>query len=121
MPPGTGVTAKLARVVHTGLVALLVAACAGPATPRPATPDPGLVTRAGLGDEWPFSVDVGELRCNELDGRPLVTFAVDGIEYALNGAARDAGFPELDATILTAWPDVSGLGPLIDRGLELCG
>lgn len=103
-------------------IALLVAACGGSAgATAPSRPlEPGAITRADLGAAWPFAVDAGELRCNELAGRPLVTFAVDGIEYALNGAARDAGFPELDTTVLPSWPDVSGLGPLIERGLELC-
>lgn len=58
-------------------------------------------------------------------GRRLVTFntghGIDGTEYGLTEAARDFGFPALDEAILPAWPDTTGLRPVIERGLLLCG
>jgi hypothetical protein len=54
-------------------------------------------------------------------GRILVTFSAgDGIEYGLNGSALDFGFPDLDATILPAYPDKTGTLDLIELGLTLC-
>ena len=54
-------------------------------------------------------------------GRISVTFDTgDGIEYALNGSAKDEGLPELDETVLTDYPNAVNTLPLIDRGLELC-
>lgn len=109
-------------------VASLLAACSATTTVttrEPAlTADAGHITRGSYGPDWPFAVDAGTLSCQESGGaysRPLVTFDVgNGIKYALNGAARDFGFPEVDRSIVADYPDVSGLGPVIKQGLALC-
>lgn len=103
---------------------LLVAACGSSGVDIDPTPRPteaGFITEAAYGSAWPFTKPSGVLRCVESAGRPLVTFSPgDGIEYALNGAAIDFGFPELDATILTDFPDKTGVLPLIEQALEDC-
>lgn len=110
--------------------ALMPIACSSPAVtavPEPPTAEPPsssiVVTAEEYGDEWPFTVPSGTLYCYEdlLEGRQYVTFGTgDGIEYGVNGSARDFGFPEMDETILTDYPDRSKTLPLIDRALELC-
>lgn len=118
-----------ARNVALVTIALVVVACGGAGSgnddPRPTrTPPAGYVTRADFA-EWPFVPSSGTLFCDpsgKNDGRLLVRINFgDGVEYALNGQARDFGFPELDTTVMPAWPDGSSLGPIIERGLELCG
>jgi Protein of unknown function (DUF2511) len=109
------------------LVLVLVAACSGPgaaASVEPEATDPGYITRAEYGADWPFVVPAGTLSCQPSganDGRLLVTFDVgDGIEYALNGQAKDFGFPELDESVLSPEAGPVDTLPLIDRGLDLC-
>jgi hypothetical protein len=77
------------------------------------------VSRADFGTDWPLTVEGGVLAC---EGAGSVTFAAGGTTYAVNGMAetQDAG-----ADIDPIWKDVGGglkknIGPLIDRGLELC-
>ena len=117
------------KLAATASVAVLIAGCfvSGPASrPTPTTEpaDPGYITRAEYGSDWPFTVAAGTLSCNMSGGansRPLVTFSAgDGIEYALNGAAIDFGFPELDAMILEDYPSKTGVLPFIDRASPLC-
>jgi hypothetical protein len=114
-------------MLAVAVAVLLVGACGGAAATRAPTPepvDPGYITKAEYGDEWPFTVATGTLVCNPSgnnDGRLLVTFDTgDGIQYALNGQAKDFGFPELDATILKDYPTLVGVLPLIERALKLC-
>lgn len=114
------------------LVMLAVAACSGtsssapsvlPLQTAPATRDLGYITKAELGEAWPFTIPAGTLKCydDNLTGKKYVTFDDgDGIEYALNGSARDFGFPELDETILIDYPDRTATLPLVDRALGLC-
>jgi hypothetical protein len=116
-------------------LALIVIACGATpsATRTPSTPSPtvdavdaGYITKAEVGMAWPFTIPSGTLRCYDdaLTGRQYVTFDNgDGIEYALNGSARDFGFPELDETILIDFPNPNTTTlvlPLITRALELC-
>ena len=111
------------------LVGIVAAGCAS-AAPTPTvgpipTSDPGYVTKAEYGDGWPFTVPAGSLHCYDdpLNGRKYVTFShpgEDGVEYAVNGSARDLGYPELDKQMMPALPNRVGLTPLIERGLELC-
>lgn len=105
-------------------------ACGGTQT---TAPDGSIVCTGGLPnatrrqvtatdfDEWPFLPRIGTLACHLDDGRRLVRIDFGGeIEYALNGQSRDFGFPELDTTVMPDWPDGSSLGPIIERGLDLC-
>jgi hypothetical protein len=82
----------------------------------------GSVSKADMGSDWPLTVDSGTLHCDAL----AVTFeAPDGTEYALNGVARDqTDLPDIEP-IWAPDPESGGglkksIGPLIDRGLELC-
>lgn len=108
----------------------VVASCGGTvatSTPTPEAAEPGYLTQAEYGADWPFTVPAGKLACYDGaaaggDGRILVTFWVEdrGIEYALNGSALDFGFPDLDTTILPDYPNKVGILDLIERGLTLC-
>lgn len=133
-------TTKLARILW---VTLLVTACSSGGTVAPtiapvattkttpvASPTPSApassITRAEYGAQWPFTVPAGTLHCYDdpLNARLYVTFSHEGeagVEYALNGSARDFGFPELDASILVDYPDRSKTLSLIETGLALCG
>jgi hypothetical protein len=64
------------------LAAVTVLACA---PPGPLPPPPGYVSRAILGDEWPLTVEDGQLAC--LTGKAVV-FKHGGRTYALNGTAK---------------------------------
>ena len=98
-----------------GAAALLGAGCGS------GSHDNSIEVHARDFDRWPLTVDEGTLRC---EGAGSVTFEAGGQTYAVNGTARglDAGS---DIDIIWADdPDVDGLklsiGPLINRGLELC-
>jgi hypothetical protein len=126
--------------IALGLIVVLVSACGAgsratpsprptPApepTPEPTIPSALAVSRAEYKNAWPFTVDSGTLFCqwsmNLTLNRQLVTFkSGDGVEYALNGAAIDFGYPKVDKTIVKKYPNVSVLQPLIDDGLAICG
>jgi hypothetical protein len=90
--------------------------------PGPPTPDTHhAVVTAGRFKEWPFTVDVGTLRCR--DG-VSVTFEADGTEYGVNGTAQDAGYP----SVKPIWADDTELGhglkvdisEVLDYGRSLC-
>lgn len=89
-----------------------------------ADPEPGEVTREEYGEDWPLTVDEAKVRC---EGAMAVVVEADGETYALNGVARQAGYPNVDP-IWRDHPDVPdgmdpwkvNIGPLIDLGLELC-
>ncbi|WP_406277637.1 DUF2511 domain-containing protein [Embleya sp. NBC_00896] len=70
---------------------------------------------------WPFTVDRATLQC--LDGRS-VTLLADGRQYALNGAATQAGYPAVDP-IRREDPNVPGLrvdlATALSFGQSLCG
>jgi hypothetical protein len=106
---------------------LLLAGCSSstPTEPTDASatqPNPGAVGRADFGKDWPLTVESGVLSC---EGAGAVYFTTGGLRYAVNGLARgihDA--PDIDPI----WAkDPSGtvpkknIGPLITRGLQLCG
>ncbi len=79
------------------------------------------VVTAGRFKEWPFTVDVGTLRCR--DG-VSVTFEAGGTEYGVNGTAQDAGYP----SVKPIWADDKELGgglkvdisEVLDYGRGLC-
>jgi len=108
--------------------AMLVVAACGRNEPTPSRTiearDPGYISRAEYGDDWPFTVAAGTLSCTPgggSEGPLLVTFDTgDGIPYALSGRAREFGLRELDETILTDFPSRDGTLPLLMRGLDLC-
>ena len=74
--------------------------------------------------DWPLTVSEGVVRCQERDGRPLVTFVTpDARVYGVNGAAVSRGLPRIDP-IWRRDPDLPGgradISPLLERGLSLC-
>jgi hypothetical protein len=83
------------------------------------------VSRDEFGAEWPLTVDHGTLRCEGSEGFGAVVFTdPDDNEYAVNGTAKGKGYQAVDP-IWRDDPELAGLkvpiGPLIDRGLSLCG
>ena len=61
----------------TGLACV---ACGGPSNER-------LLTEEDFGDDWPFTVAAGTVRCVQ----NAVTFDADGVTYAVNGRASASG------------------------------
>lgn len=47
-----------------------------------------VISRADFGEEWPFTVESGTLRCS---GSGAVTFTTEGATYAVNGTASTVG------------------------------
>ena len=84
--------------------------------------EPGTITRAQFGDAWPFTVDEGVLRCEGEGGVGAVIFEAEGTEYGVNGVAKSQGYADVEPI----WADdpsigaKKNIGPIIDRGLELC-
>lgn len=72
--------------------------------------------------EWPFTVTAGTLRCRL--GSEVTFEAPDGAEYAVNGTAKDAGYPSIEPI----WADDENLGnglkvnisEVLDKGRTLC-
>lgn len=95
--------------------------------PKPPTKAPAqakneaTISAKDLGSEWPFTVASGTLKCTD----NAITFTAGGKTYGVNGTAtgRD-NLPPIDP-IWKPNPDIPGtkvnVGPVIDRGLELCG
>ena len=113
-------------LIQRGL-ALCRGASTAPSTPTVAPNRPaGLVERATWTDGlWPLTVDSAVLQCNDSASGPRVTIVADREMYALNGTAKSANlWPPFDA-IWADDPNVSGvkahIGPMLDRGLALCG
>ncbi|MGH2788898.1 MAG: DUF2511 domain-containing protein [Actinomycetota bacterium] len=79
------------------------------------------MSRSDLGGDWPLTVEEGVVSC---EGAGEVYFTAEGTKYAVNGLAQGASNgPDIDAI----WADDPGggglkinIGPIIDRGLELC-
>lgn len=89
------------RSVVVAILPMFVVACGHSApAPIPATS----ISRADLGDRWPFIVEKGELRC-EMKGPPdlqrqLVIFRANSIDYGVNGSAKGfGGFASTDAIV----------------------
>ena len=79
------------------------------------------ITAEQFGDSWPFTVERGQLSCA---GASAIVFTADGTEYAVNEAAREAGYAALDP-VWRSSPIIPALkvsvAPVIERGLDLCG
>jgi Protein of unknown function (DUF2511) len=77
------------------------------------------VSRADFGADWPLTVQSGTLNC---EGAGAVTFTTNGTTYAVNGLASGMDeWPEIDSIWANAPHGLKkDIGPLIDRGLELC-
>ena len=81
----------------------------------------GLPVTASRFTEWPFTVNGGVLQCEA----GAVTFEPPGgPRYAVNGTAKDAGYP----AITPIWADDKALGnglkvnisEVLNKGLSLC-
>jgi hypothetical protein len=110
-------------VLRLVLSGLLASGCSeAKATPPPTaqpTPDSGSITQAEYGADWPSTVASGSLHCYDdpLNDRLNVTFShpgEPGVEYAINGSARDFGYPELDKasrrSSSAGWSSVTDVG-----------
>lgn len=119
---GVGVVLALAFVGSIGRQQATDAPEASRVPESTATPEPGYVSRAMLGDAWPLTVEEGTLACS---GLGAVTFNAGGMTYAVNGLAQGStDLPEIDviwADDPTGAAPKKDIGPLIERGLALCG
>ncbi len=81
-----------------------------------------VVTEKEYGNKWPFTVPSVTLRCVSLPGGDGIIVECDGKKYAINGTAQST-YPAVDP-IWRDNPDLPGtkinIGPLIERGTELC-
>lgn len=126
LEPGRRTTVRLLTNLKPGsnVVAKWTAKCTG-TPPATATTRPSgsiLVTRGQLGAKWPLTVDEGYLWCR--GGGEVYFTTTDGTNYAVNGLARTfSQYPQINP-IWAEDPAVHGfkkdIGPLIDRGLQLC-
>lgn len=48
-----------------------------------------------LGENWPFTVNTGELKCVLDDGDQVALFVHNGTEYAINGFAQDRDYADV--------------------------
>lgn len=84
----------------------------------------GRMAKASYGKRWPLTVTSGTVHCSNI----AITFTAGGTTYAVNGIALSR-FPHMPQ-IARIWkrdpnnllPNARiDLGPIIDRGLKLCG
>lgn len=96
------------------------------------------ISRAQFGTQWPFGVDSGVLRCENMQARlfpaqnvmpSAITFTTGAKTYALNGIARGHLTRRDWVDIVKSeemWPFVDSksprrsLTPIIEAGLALC-
>ncbi|MBX7135035.1 MAG: YebY family protein [Fimbriimonadaceae bacterium] len=111
-------------LINQGLT--LCGASARPSAPARGSNQPaGLVERATWTGPWPFTLDSATLSCSKGAGGERVTVVANREMYALNGAAKAAKlWPPFDPIWLDE-PKAPGvkvnIGPMIERGLALCG
>lgn len=109
---------QASRFVAVALIGAL-SSCGGDAS------NEAHMSRAELGAEWPLTVDEGTVSCEGIGERlGQVYFTAEGTTYAVNGLAQGASDgPDIDQ-IWADDPEMDGLkiniGPIIDRGLDLC-
>ncbi len=106
------------------IVMLLLFGCG----PRPNdSPNELPIQRSQFGSAWPFKVESGVLSCRRGDE---VVFEANDRVYAINGLARGnlarKGYVDLEAIWLQDPTNPApymrvDIGPMIDRGLALCG
>jgi hypothetical protein len=125
---------RVRRIAFALLLGLLATACASSGATGGSGGDAGggggqtggghsiQIGRADLGNAWPLTVSSGTLACEDAGA---VTFTTNGKTYAVNGMAM--GTHTWD-DIRPIWADSHGMGgpkknigPLIDKGLKLCG
>jgi hypothetical protein len=114
-------------VRHRWLWLLVVATLAGCASSGPHSSTANgsrhshLIRQDDYGETWPFGPNDGLLRCRRAEGKRIVTLEVDGVEYAVNEAARRRGAAGIRAILAT---DHSGIpfdySPVLADGLRLC-
>ncbi|MFY4722851.1 hypothetical protein [Streptomyces sp. LaBMicrA B280] len=84
-------------------------------------PSGALPVTASRFKEWPFTVSAGILKC---EGGAVTFEPPGGPRYAVNGTAKDAGYP----AITPIWADDKSLGSgvkidiseVLNKGLSLC-
>jgi hypothetical protein len=143
-PPTAGTVLRVR--IHTATVTLMLifgaAGCGGDtgrssdptkeppaqvASTKQTAPEQGTLLESDFpAGEWPLTVNKGVVHCDGSGGVGAVIFrAPDGTDYAVNGAAKTArpDLPKIEA-IWQKDPAVPGtrinIGPVIDKGLELC-
>lgn len=84
---------------------------------EPGRPTSISISRAQMGDAYPFTVD-GELRCIAPNS---VVFVANGTTYGVNGTAKGKGHPPVDPI----WRDDANGGKVnissvLQQGLDLC-
>jgi hypothetical protein len=98
---------------------LVACACSGTVDPQ----SEQRISRAQFGDDWPFTVTEGLLRC---DRGTFVVFVANGKTYAINGSAKGAANREGYVDFESIWrPDETpglkvSISPVIEAGLKLC-
>ena len=84
------------------------------------------VTKEEYGEDWPFTVDRGEVACVDKlsEGVGSAVFRHGGKTYALNDFAEARGHAALDPVLQGGLTDPAvqeDLEPLMWRALRLCG
>jgi len=84
--------------------------------------NPGFLSRADFGKQWPLTVEAGVVSCENYS---VIFMDLEGKRYVVNGTATAhyKYLPEIDE-IWAPDPKVPGskinISPVIERGLELC-
>lgn len=122
------VSLALGTVRRRCLVLLFSASLTGCASGDPRSPTTAssrhsqVIRQDDYGETWPFGPNEGLLRCRSPGGKRMVTFEVDGVEYAVSEAAERRGAADLHLILAT---DHSGFlldySQVLDDGLRLCG
>ena len=74
------------------------------------------ISQAEYGDQWPFSIQQGWLRC---EGAGAVIFTAGGKDYGVNGMAG-ARYASITPVRKSTGDPSFDLGSIISRGLTLC-
>jgi hypothetical protein len=93
---------------------------AAPAKPNPAVNRSVMITAEQYGEDWPFTVSEGTLRCEHTSS---IVFITEGRKYAVNGTAMGTGGLDLDPIWAADPKGISpkiSIGNIIQTGLALC-